>query len=713
MIRQGNEKEKGRMTRLRCYRQFILFILSCISLGASERISSKTYVIVSGNVACIRRLNGTHQVGCSSEINGNVGVLHYINDTDSLNWLINSGPHQPYVALLTSLNFNRDTVQQLRNSKKITGIIVIHTDDSATTPLPDSFSPADKCPGDLYGLYHNNQEYGNCKKVTWNEDGNGMFFEDFEFPISIVTNKNETDYLINNCYLKFNQPTQGVPREYPLCAVQMKSRMAAAKDSETCIRRTNTPTNLNPDKYCDALGDKNVIGFFKDVPEDYKPEKKSIILAMARMDSYSLFENIYPSADNQVSGIVALLAAAEALRKYKDHFDNTTKDILFTFLNGEAFDYIGSTRMLYDMDKGALPLKLKMDHVDRIVEVNQLAYREEGRIWIHADPVSRNDPNISSEIDDMISTILDIGKNLSDIVGAVNQTQPLPPASTQKFLQKTPVPALVLTDHKKTFTNKYYNSRFDLAKTISAMVNASDNGYNHVTDQASNLTVAATLLARSLYTLATGSPAPEGLMAEQQSVTHMLYCFLISPNCELFKQVIPPAREAFDDLASQKSPYPFYVSVYGQINNVTRIIQRLLTHYIGTVEKNHTESCTSSEKASLQLYNYLWMAGPLNSDNKTRTVTCVKSRVTQTKAYSPAFEITDYNGWGGFQYSTWTESSWATNALLLRVFLIPSKAMETSILSGGVILTLVSMVLIYFLNKKADILFAHPRPSSL
>lgn len=85
------------------------------------------------------------------------------------------------------------------------------------------------------------------------------------------------------CYLKFNQPTQGVPREYPLCAVQMKSRMSAAKDSETCIRRTNTPTNLNPDKYCDALGDKNVIGFFKDVPEDYKPEKKSIILAMARV----------------------------------------------------------------------------------------------------------------------------------------------------------------------------------------------------------------------------------------------------------------------------------------------------------------------------------------------------------------------------------------------------------------------------------------------
>lgn len=58
------------------------------------------------------------------------------------------------------------------------------------------------------GLYYNNKEYGNCKKVIWNEDGNGMFFEDFEFLIFIVINKNEIDYFINNvsrvlCYWKF------------------------------------------------------------------------------------------------------------------------------------------------------------------------------------------------------------------------------------------------------------------------------------------------------------------------------------------------------------------------------------------------------------------------------------------------------------------------------------------------------------------------------
>ena len=49
-----------------------------------------------------------------------------------------------------------------------------------------------------------------------------------------------------------------------------------------------------------------------------------------------MFENIYPSADNHVTGIVGLLAAAEALSKYKDHIinKNDSKDILFTFFQG-------------------------------------------------------------------------------------------------------------------------------------------------------------------------------------------------------------------------------------------------------------------------------------------------------------------------------------------------------------------------------------------
>lgn len=66
----------------------------------------------------------------------------------------------------------------------------------------------------------------------------------------------------------------------------MKFRMVVVKDLEICIRRINIFINFNSDKYCDVLGDKNVIGFFKDVLEDYKSEKKLIILVMVRVRLY-------------------------------------------------------------------------------------------------------------------------------------------------------------------------------------------------------------------------------------------------------------------------------------------------------------------------------------------------------------------------------------------------------------------------------------------
>ena len=55
---------------------------------------------------------------------------------------------------------------------------------------------------------------------------------------------------------------------------------------------------------------------------------------MFQMDSFAMFEDNYPSADNQVSGIVALLAAAEAIGMVKEDIDQGDKDIMFTFFQG-------------------------------------------------------------------------------------------------------------------------------------------------------------------------------------------------------------------------------------------------------------------------------------------------------------------------------------------------------------------------------------------
>ena len=63
-------------------------------------------------------------------------------------------------------------------------------------------------------------------------------------------------------------------------------------------------------------------------------ERNSTLFLYLQMDSFSMFEDTYPSADNHVSGIVALLAAAEAIGKVKEKIRDSPNDILFTFFQG-------------------------------------------------------------------------------------------------------------------------------------------------------------------------------------------------------------------------------------------------------------------------------------------------------------------------------------------------------------------------------------------
>ncbi|KAK3107790.1 hypothetical protein FSP39_022233 [Pinctada imbricata] len=655
--------------------------------GEGLRISNKTYIEISGKAACIRRLNGTHQVGCTSGIKGDVGVVHYIQNSSDFDWLLQRGPDKPYAVLLHSEDFSPDRVRQLWYSGKVNGIMVIHTtDDTDLTPFPSTFSPDNTCPGDPYGLYHGDSSYSNCKRQEWNPQGNGLFYADFSFPIFILTNKSEISEIINTCYIKFNKPLEdGSPRPHPLCAVELKARMSGAKDSETCIRRTNTPTNLNPDTYCDPLGDKSVITTIKATTQNEDLPDNSIIMAIARLDSFSLFENIYPSADNHVTGIVGLLAAAEALGKYQDDFmKNDTKDIMFAFLNGEAFDYIGSSRVIYDMGRAEFPTKYKdgqtqlhninLKKLHSIVEVNQLGHRDDGKLWMHTDPLSGF---VATQIEEMVEIIKNLSNNLID---RADISLPLPPASTQRFLKKMEkkIPAVVITDHQRAFTNKYYNSRFDLASTIEADPGNVTNPEEVVTEQAQNLTLAASALAKSLYRLATGLDPPQNMEADQSTVSQLLYCFLQSPYCELFRQIVSPDDDSTLKKKAESGPYPFYVSVDTVDNHVTSLTKRLMTKFVGSQVNVSKDNCKQPDNN--KVFQYVWMQGALTRDayNKTsRQNHCMKSTTLSVVAKSPAFLLDDYD-WKSGEYSTWTESSWQVGAISIRIFLVPSKQLEES-----------------------------------
>lgn len=73
----------------------------------------------------------------------------------------------------------------------------------------------------------------------------------------------------------------------------------------------------------------------------------------------------------------------------------------------------------------------------------------------------------------------------------------------------------------------------------------------------------------------------------------------------------------------------------------------------------------------LQLYEYLWVQGPLSSNGTERLPHCVRSTARLVRALSPAFEL---GHWGSTEYSTWTESRWKD--IRARIFLIASKELE-------------------------------------
>ena len=55
------------------------------------------------------------------------------------------------------------------------------------------------------------------------------------------------------------------------------------------------------------------------------------------------------------------------------------------------------------------------------------------------------------QVENMVTGLKQIDPSLIDEVG---KDQPLPPASAQSFLKETQVPTVVITDHKKEYTNK-------------------------------------------------------------------------------------------------------------------------------------------------------------------------------------------------------------------------------------------------------------------
>lgn len=682
----------------------ILLCIAFLSAARGERVKQKIYEDIQSDMACFKRFNGTHEIGCTSKFRGNYGVVHVVTSDGDLRWVYDKGPNAPYVLAITPQNLTLEVLTEAQESGKVSGVVVMVPEDfDPDAHLSRGFSGDSHCPNEELGVYNDSSEYsGYCWKKPWNPDGTSLLYSSWDFPIFLVDNQTSIRNIVD-FYEKFNKPGEnGEPRSWPLCCMELKSNMFGTTNTEVCMRRRAVSASVyQPINFCDPLSDYNIWGTVKPMNISEDIPDKSVIIVAARMDAASMFDNISPGANSAVSGLVTLMAAAEALYNYKDKImeSGNDKNILFVIYQGETWGYIGSSRMVWNMEKGEFPFRYQVNEPDQMSQVNfthidyfiELAQIGQGmtsadsQLFLHTDPISNADPNVKHDTDKLLG-LFEMSANRSGNVRfeRVNESTPLPPASFQSFLKRVNLSGVVITDHKDEFKNPYYESIFDDYRNVNYMAG---NASEEVDKYHKHITKVASVLATALYTLITGNL--EVITANETLTNDLLYCYMKNVSCPMFQGFGETLSKQFFN----EKPAKMYVSVKGGESGRTLLTHLIFASLLGEeVDLNETDCKTNSLNQVNQLYYFKSISNG----------TCIQSTVRKTEAISPAFLIDGYD-WRSGEYSTWTESGW--QLMKVMIFLRPSMMEEITLVCVGLASLVLSLCLVYCMNSRADLLF--------
>ncbi len=345
--------------------------------------------------ACYTVLNTKGPVGCRSPTpGGTVASIARVTsqfDLDTFTQLVNSTTEvQSKAVLLPSALLTSDNLLALQQSGRCAGVIL----EDSTSPPPQGFSPADPMP------------YCKCGAAPpctdkWNPDGNGLEQRSFDFPMISITEAEAAT--IRRRMLRASPD----PTLFPQYQVQMSFYMdafqgytfemgtwwemeggtrcckncrpncgsACCREEFSCVSaatnpnvswasskcaRKQEPTSLS----CIASGTCLPIGGYNiwsinsvqlPIPPLQPPALQAaastrIVMVTANLDSSSLFHDMAGGASADGSAVIALIAAADALRGLRaDMAARGGAAIMFTLLQAENWDHIGSRRLFHDM----------------------------------------------------------------------------------------------------------------------------------------------------------------------------------------------------------------------------------------------------------------------------------------------------------------------------------------------------------------------------
>lgn len=667
-------------------------------------------------------------------------MLHFIKSEDDIKWLEDkSHSNTLYTGMVTPEMFTYDTLRRFESAKIFSGVILISPKDSV---LPSrGFSSDQKCPNAPSVGYTANQ----CdeSEKAWNPQGSDIGVHDWPFPIIYVTDSNVTRDLMDDCYEKYNKPKQdGAPRDWPLCAVELDSFMNQAVSTDVCVRRQKWSNPFSPSRWCDPLGDQSVFMMLTAPKAASQAESESddafypddsVVLVTARLDTMGMFDRLQIGSESPVTGIVTLLAVAKLLADFRKPggtlvYAAGVENVLFAFLNGESYDFIGSSKMAYDMMTSQFPCvtssgrssdescekvlkmegrkwrKIRPSSVRNHLELGQLYSQESNNLFVHVDADFSREDLVENLIKDMDRLNVKVQRS-SD------KSRGLPPASAANWakLTKLSTPAMLLTNFDQAINNKYYHSVFD--SYINSGVYNSSLGDQQ--DLVTELCRVAEGIATHVFYQATQQKTVFEM--DPSVMKEMLDCFLNSSRCGLFARASTPELPPQEGIGPV-GPYPQYVQVATSFQMHSFLVQRVLSYLTGeeVSEVKAKDNCTAA--ADQNVYRYFWHRGEHESPNCTVHVNgthtpegsevcgvCKRTTSWLSVAQSPAFMIENYDFRNNRTYASWSESQWSLFSG--RIFLKGSPALEQGYLGAGITVFLLSLLLVYWANKFSDDIF--------
>lgn len=281
--------------------------------------------------------------------------------------------------------------------------------------------------------------------------------------------------------------------------IQAHMMMNSSSDSLACIAAAT----------CLPIGGNSVWAAMPPLPASGEVPDKPTILVLTHWDSQALFRSAAQGAESAYSGLISMLVAADVLSR-AGRGEDYSKHVVFMTLSGEAYDLMGSRRLLWELRGGANATRgLSLDSIDTVIELGMTGLgATEGTapvLYAHRRPTAA------------ASVLLDALTAAGSAPGSAEVRTAggpgLPPASLLLWSRALPAAdALYLGDFDTAFKTPHFWGHGDTGDRV----------------QPASVAAAAVSAARALHALASGSAdvLQIDLQAVEQLTTELLGCLL-------------------------------------------------------------------------------------------------------------------------------------------------------------------------------------------